>query len=135
MKGSKKSSMSTDFTDLETMIQGQVVNMEFLLLQEIRDIDNSVGSPFYKDRVKILLRTIESHPKIIKDKEYWEEMKTAVKMVDDKKAKIRILREPGMDNKKIPKIEEIDYEKIDEIARKYLAKHSLTFKKERHVTL
>lgn len=134
MKG-KKDSSGVDFTDLETMIQGQVVNMEFLLLQELRDIDHSVGTPLYQDKVKTLQRTIESNHKIIEDKQYWVDMEKAFNLIDDKNARIHNMREPGINEIEIPKIKQIDWELKDSIIRKYLAKHNLTFKKERHITL
>jgi hypothetical protein len=122
-------------TAFDYIVSGDKLNIEYILMHELRDVDTSIGSPLYPEYVKILQRTAESHPEISKDKQYKEDLENAYIMEDSESDVIHNMREPEFKQIQVTQIKKTDYEKVDQAIRNALARHKLTFKKIRHEVL
>jgi len=118
----------TENDDISKLFHGQTLNMDYFLMSELRDVDKAAGTPFYPAKVETLRRTVESNPKIIKDPEYLKEIETIFIEVPDEDIEIYNARVPKHKQKPNATKKEIDYYKLDNILRKYLAKYNHTFK-------
>lgn len=114
--------------DINKLFHGQTLNMDYFLMNELRDVDKSAGTPFYKEKVLTLKRTVDSNPKIWNDPDYQKEINDVNIDVPDEKTNIDNLRSPKWRQKPLNTITGTDFYKLDTILRKYLAKYNHTFK-------
>lgn len=114
--------------DWEGILTRQVLDINYVLLQEILKVDEAVGTPLYPEKVMILQRTVESHPTIINDKLYQQEKKEAEIELPDKKIMVANRWLPKHKQQKVNTIKTFDYGKLDTAIRNALARNKLTWK-------
>ena len=85
------------------------------------------GTPSYIDRIRDLKSFVESHPKIIDDKEYKEDIAKTVYEKPDPDKIIIANRTPGGDPSKVPMIQETDWDAVLYAIDKVCGKYNLTW--------
>lgn len=115
-------------TDWDGILTRQVLDINYVLLQEILKVDEAVGTPLYPEKVKILQRTVESHPTIKNDKIYQQDKKDAMVELPDKKILMANRWLPKDKQKKVSSIKTFDFQKLDTAIRDSLARNKLTWK-------
>jgi hypothetical protein len=122
----KKGSGTVEF-DVSSLAISQNLSPGDLLFNMRWNVYLAKGTPIYPLRIMELKSFVESHPQVIADETYIEDIKKAVLMVDDPKDRINKLREPGGDITKVKQVEEIDYDKIIIAIDAVCARHALTW--------
>lgn len=109
--------------------------IEQLIFLELRDCDNTAGTPLYDEHVETLLRTVNSHHKSKKDNVYQKELKEAITKILDPQALLHNARCNAWNVIPVKMIELTDYKKLHIAALNFLARRNITFKDERIATL
>lgn len=109
--------------------------IEQLIFLELRDCDNTAGTPMYAEKVETLIRTINSHHKAKEDKEYVKDMNDSIEEIKDPKAILHNLRCTTRAKIKIEKISRVNYKKQHTAGLNFLARRNITFKEERTAIL
>lgn len=109
--------------------------IEQLIFLELRDCDQTAGTPLYAEKVETLIRTINSHQKSKIDKKYITDMKDSFVEIRDPKAILHNSRCTTRDRIEVKTIKVIDYKKQHSAGLKFLARRNITFKEERTAVL
>ena len=109
--------------------------IEQLIFLELRDCDQTVGTPLYAEKVETLVRTINSHQKAKDDKKYIGEIEESFNEINDPKAILHNSRCTTRNKIKIGTVKIIDYKKQNAAALNFLARRNITFKEERTAVL
>jgi len=119
-----------DIEIVESQLSPDKLDMAQVIFLEIRDCDKSLGTPEYPEKVKALLRKARTHPKIIQHLEDFDnEIDSAKIEVEDIDAEVN--NRWQSDNPVESKIVyEKDWEVIESIILKWLARYHVTWKKQ-----
>ncbi len=109
--------------------------IEQLIFLELRDCDNTAGTPMYYEKVESLIRTVNSHHKAKKDKEYIKDIENSILEILDPRALLHNKRCATNEIMKVNKIKSIDYKKQHTAALNFLSRRNITFKEERQAIL
>lgn len=109
--------------------------IEQLIFLELRDCDNTAGTPLYAEKVDILIRTINSHHKAKEDKEYIKDIEESFYEISDPKSILHNSRCTTRAKVKVNSVKIIDYKKQNAAGLNFLARRNITFKEERTAVL
>lgn len=109
--------------------------IEQLIFLELRDCDNTAGTPLYSEHVETLIRTVNSHNKAVSDEIYQNELKDSIKEINDPQALLHNARCNPWKKIKVKTIKIVDYKKQHTAALNFLSRRNITFKEERTAIL
>lgn len=109
--------------------------IEQLIFLELRDCDNTAGTPMYAEKVETLIRTVNSHHKSNNDTQYIKDMENSVIEILDPKAILHNMRCVKNEKIKVSKISKVNYKLQHRAGLNFLARRNITFKEERTAVL
>jgi hypothetical protein len=129
--------MTKTVSSLEEMenLFSNTLPIEQLIFLELRDCDNTAGTPMYYEKVETLIRTVNSHHKAKDDKVFQKEMKESIEEIPDPKILLHNSRCATRNKKKVTTVQKINYKKQHTAALNFLARRNITFKEERTAVL
>lgn len=129
--------MNTAVKSLEEMenLFSNTLPIEQLIFLELRDCDLTAGTPLYEEKVKTLIRTVESHHKATSDKQFVQDMKNSIIEIKNPATVLHNSRCTPWNIKKVKSINHVDFEKQHSAGLNFLARRNITFKEERTAIL
>lgn len=109
--------------------------IEQLIFLELRDCDNTAGTPLYAEKVETLIRTVNSHHKANDDKDYVKGMKNSFEEIPDPKILLHNSRCTTRARLPMKTVKIINYKKQHIEGLNFLARRNITFKEERTAVL
>jgi hypothetical protein len=117
------------FTNLEDIVQKQLLDAEQVFFRQLMDVYYNIGTPSFEEKLKAFQYSVEAHHRVQADEEYKKELGEAIVKKEDEIEKIKSIREPGY-NKEIPMIEEYDAMLVFKAVMRTLGRNGLLYRKE-----
>ena len=117
------------FTNLEDIVQKQLLDAEQVFFRQLMDVYYNIGEPSFEEKLLAFQYSVEAHHRVQNDEEYKKDLEDAIIKVEDEREKVNAVREPGHDGK-IPLVDKIDNMLVFKALMRTLGRNGLLYRKE-----